>query len=68
MIATADPPETFSPKELAAEVGVHVDTIRRMLKRGTIKADQPGGKNHGITIPIREAKRCYPTVFGDVGG
>lgn len=52
-----DPPGYLSPIQLAERLCLSKSTIRRRLHDGTIKKIQPGGRNHGIRIPISEVER-----------
>lgn len=51
--------ETRSPSELAAELGVSVNTVRRWVRDGQIDAVlTPGGRISGIPLDaIRELRR-----------
>jgi len=41
----------FAPVEFAAECGLSIATVRRLLKKGRLPMAQPGGRHCRILIP-----------------
>lgn len=54
---TLEPLPPITVEEAAARMGCHIETIRRWIRSGKIRAVMPGGYKLGYRIPPSEIDR-----------
>lgn len=65
MTTTQNSPKThYTPKEVARELGRHVNAIYKAIHRGALRADQLGERGEYL-IPLSELQKKLPGTFGD---